>query len=664
MTRPVPLSARLACVGALAALATCGSVARSKDLDLAMHRPAAPAALPEISGPGHVLRAGNLFMKIPNNGLLGNAFPNLSSDPSGQWPAASGVEYLNVIQLGVGAVDPSAPAASRHRFSYAREWAPGSLDPVDRIYSTQAGAVNGARYVNEDGDLLLGAYGRFDEDFLDGRDNDGDGLIDEDFGALGSEMFTCVMRDDGPLSVPGNEPHVPLGLECRLSAWAYSQPGLRDFNPIELSIFNRSGHELDSVYVVFSVDMDCGPLNVSNYFADDRSLGGYPSGEFTRTLVSGDPQRQFPHPPLGFAGVSADSALCPRTKVRVNGFSLSDDNGDSGLTPGVASFLLLDHTIDGTGLTAPTRVGFRSFRTFPAGTVWASGGNPTTDSLRWVFMSSNEGVDPVSGFIDVGPSAVNGDQRAWCSVGPFLHVPADGSVSVTVAFAVEPGTFQEASAFAGDYAAYQTGTMSGGALQAAHPAMANAFAAQMLHDGTYAPQPGAPVPDFSGRETPVIAPAGQVISLQGCDNVDASPRYVNDAEYSFFDFDCDFCTGVWDETNHRGLAHQPWTSGSPTLSVPPVTAGRAAGMMVSPNPALGPARIRYSLASREELDVAVYDPAGRRIRGLFTGAAEAGEHELAWDGADGNGRAVPAGLYLIRMKTADHVSAVRAVRVK
>ena len=87
--------------------------------------PARPAAVPDIFGPGAVLNVGRIFMKVANNGFVGNPLTNISSDPSGQWPGASSIEYLFFIGLAVGAVNPSAvdPKAVR-RVSYIQEWRP------------------------------------------------------------------------------------------------------------------------------------------------------------------------------------------------------------------------------------------------------------------------------------------------------------------------------------------------------------------------------------------------------------------------------------------------------------------------------------------------------------------------------------------------------------
>src|SRR5262245_43250403 len=50
-------------------------------------------ALPDVTGPGNVLTVGNIYMKVTNFGHNGNFFTQLSSDPAGQWPGASGIEY-------------------------------------------------------------------------------------------------------------------------------------------------------------------------------------------------------------------------------------------------------------------------------------------------------------------------------------------------------------------------------------------------------------------------------------------------------------------------------------------------------------------------------------------------------------------------------------------
>jgi hypothetical protein len=91
--------------------------------------------------------------------------------------------------------------------------------------------------------------GKIDEDPLDGYDNDGDGKIDEDYGAISQQEYTCLMRDDTQeaIDTPAAEKHVPLGLQLRQSVYAFSVPGANDFASIEWELTNITNHELDSV---------------------------------------------------------------------------------------------------------------------------------------------------------------------------------------------------------------------------------------------------------------------------------------------------------------------------------------------------------------------------------------------------------------------------------
>ena len=560
-----------------------------------VRRGASPNAIPDIFGQGSVLNVGNMVMKITNNGWVGNPFTQFSSDPSGQWPGASAIEYVNFIGIALGAVNPRAtdPTGVR-RVSYGllpAEWRPPSLDPEDRMYRAYDGIVNGNRFVNDDSDIDKTSANNdalFDEDFLDGRDNDGDGRIDEDFAAIGQQMYSCVMRDDTPQAIQAAsaERHVPLGVECRQTAWAYSIPGFTDFNVINWKFINRSGNELDSVVIGLRVDMDCGPADKSNYFSDDFDAPAYPFGRFVIQTKDTDRRKQpkEDHPDVPEASL-ADSALCPRYLVSVQGFSVADDDGDENKTPGVPSFFLIDHTIDPLGLKGPRSVGFRAFRSFPGGTPYVQGGNPTIDQQRFEFMTSTENIsnDPSSpamrGFINAPTGDQKGDYSQWSSIGPWFGWTAGSEIECTVGVGVRPGDLKLAQGYAADYQKAATffrvdpltgeevwAVMSGTDLIAKYPSLDNAIAAQVAFEGTYEERNWPTLPDFPGRETAIKAPTGQVLQAQGCDARDASPRFVNDKAYSYFDFDCDYCTGAYSKILNKGLFHRTWLAESPPPS--------------------------------------------------------------------------------------------------
>ena len=76
---------------------------------------------------------------------------------------------------------------------------------------------------------------------------------------------------------------------------------------------------------------------------------------------------------------------------------------------------------------------------------------------------------------------------------------------------------------------------------------------------------------------------------------------------------------------------------------------------VRPNPVAGEAAVAFDLPSRSEIDLAVYDVAGRRVATLFRGAADAGSHSVRWLARDEDGRAVATGIYFIRLEADDAV---------
>jgi hypothetical protein len=83
-----------------------------------------------------------------------------------------------------------------------------------------------------------------------------------------------------------------------------------------------------------------------------------------------------------------------------------------------------------------------------------------------------------------------------------------------------------------------------------------------------------------------------------------------------------------------------------------------------PNPAPGQTPIHFETRNGGPVQVSVYDLAGRRVRGLFDGILSPGVHDLFWDRRNEDGRAVPAGSYLIRVSTAAGTMSGRFVIVR
>lgn len=72
----------------------------------------------------------------------------------------------------------------------------------------------------------------------------------------------------------------------------------------------------------------------------------------------------------------------------------------------------------------------------------------------------------------------------------------------------------------------------------------------------------------------------------------------------------------------------------------------------SPNPAVGSTRLSYSLPFASLVRLDVLDVAGRQVVVLARKVEGPGAHSAAWDGRDGSGSRVSAGLYFVRLEAA------------
>jgi flagellar hook assembly protein FlgD len=71
--------------------------------------------------------------------------------------------------------------------------------------------------------------------------------------------------------------------------------------------------------------------------------------------------------------------------------------------------------------------------------------------------------------------------------------------------------------------------------------------------------------------------------------------------------------------------------------------------------------IAYTLAEAGVVRLTVVDVAGRVRVVLAGGARAAGRHTTRWDGRDGGGHALPAGVYLVRLEVDSRVTSRKFV---
>ncbi len=84
----------------------------------------------------------------------------------------------------------------------------------------------------------------------------------------------------------------------------------------------------------------------------------------------------------------------------------------------------------------------------------------------------------------------------------------------------------------------------------------------------------------------------------------------------------------------------------------------------SPNPSRHGAALSFSLPSTADVKLRVYSVAGRLVRTLHDGPADAGVTTAEWNGRDDRGERVPSGVYFARIVTGDDEKSVKITLLK
>jgi FlgD Ig-like domain/Palmitoyl protein thioesterase len=103
----------------------------------------------------------------------------------------------------------------------------------------------------------------------------------------------------------------------------------------------------------------------------------------------------------------------------------------------------------------------------------------------------------------------------------------------------------------------------------------------------------------------------------------------------------------------------------PATAVRDVAAPPAFALLeAAPNPFGEATSVRWQLARGARVRAEVFDVRGRRVASLLDGVRPAGPGEVRWTGRDGNGHAVAAGVYFVRVEAAGETRARRVVLVR
>jgi hypothetical protein len=122
-----------------------------------------------------------------------------------------------------------------------------------------------------------------------------------------------------------------------------------------------------------------------------------------------------------------------------------------------------------------------------------------------------------------------------------------------------------------------------------------------------------------------------------------------------------FSNAAWNPGNGNGCVVTDATTQDCTAGVVPANSLAATLELSapSPNPAVNGTRLRYSLPFASRVRLVVLDVAGRQVAVLARQLEGPGAHSAAWDGRDGSGNRVSAGLYFVRLEAAGQVLSQR-----
>ncbi len=322
---------------------------------------------------------GAIWLHTCNLGFFGTYAT--SSDPSCEWPYASGYEHLFAGGFWVGARSAGDTLVSTS--ALAMEFSPPRADSTYRIYASYAGAPGGIKDYDDDGD------GSVDEDRLDGLDNDMDGLIDEDYAAISEQMFTYVCFDTVTIQYPNPQDlPSPMGLEAYVQSFAWGEGPAENFVGVRYEITNIGEATLDDVYVGLMCDPDIGRAASDGYYLDDLS---------------------------GFADATVPvNSSSQQVSVKI-AHAHDAPGGPDGDWNGWFGIALLDHSA--TGSPPPDVAACR---------IWSDGAlDPDNDRERYRMLRS--------GIIDPGVTTPS-DCRFMMSVGPFGTLEPGESVFVDAAY--------------------------------------------------------------------------------------------------------------------------------------------------------------------------------------------------------------------------------------
>ncbi|MFH1143485.1 MAG: hypothetical protein V1774_02975 [Candidatus Eisenbacteria bacterium] len=385
-------------------------------------------AVDEGGEPLYAIRAPHLFyhnvgllqVMVTNVGVVGNPF---GTDSYGAgW---KGGEYLYAASLWIGAIAPDN-LTYVSTGAYENEMLP-PIDPNYTIYESFEGITGGERQGfsssqgDDDGDGVI------DEDFHNNRDDDFDGRIDEDYEAIAQQMFSCEYWDNTDEARSIYPDHRPLNLHVRQRSFAWSTPGANEFIGMDYVVINEGWEVLRELYLGYFVDSDAGEKAAQGYYTDD----GGAMAEIDTTFIDISITYQCED------RISGEARDCREQELNIDiaymfdlpgtaiGGNAADDlpEGQRGYFGG----MFLGHTTDPFGEIAPASVGIHTLAFFSGSGTYPEG-DPNNDYQRYDLLQ--RGTKPNR------PTSQPSDYRYCFSAGPFSELLPGEQLNFQVAFVI------------------------------------------------------------------------------------------------------------------------------------------------------------------------------------------------------------------------------------
>lgn len=83
-----------------------------------------------------------------------------------------------------------------------------------------------------------------------------------------------------------------------------------------------------------------------------------------------------------------------------------------------------------------------------------------------------------------------------------------------------------------------------------------------------------------------------------------------------------------------------------------------------PNPFNPNTKIAFALAHKENVSLKIYNTKGQKVRSLIQGELESGNHEIAWEGIDDNGKNVSSGIFFYKLDAGDFTSVKKMILLR